>query len=229
MHDKAELSKMGKKFLSYLETLCQRAKELGASEAIAIPVADIVVDERARIKCLVPVCSFYGSNLMCPPNVMPISEFKEILKDYHGAILIKIASSLSGPPDELASQNDLSKAWEIVMSAGRKEEQLAAPALEYAHALRDNMERLYEIISQIESICLKEGYSFAAGFSAGGCLLCDRCVGIESGLPCRHPFKARPSMEAMGIDVVATAKRVGLHINFDQNKARGWVGLILVD
>ena len=229
MHDKAELSKIGKKFWSYLEVLCQKAKELGASEAMAIPVADIVVDERARIKCLVPVCSFYGNNLMCPPNVMPISEFKEILKDYHGAILIKIASPSSGPPEELTGQNDLSKAWEIVMSAGRKDEQLAAPALEYAHALRDNMERLYEIISQMESICLGEGYCFAAGFSAGGCFLCDECVGIKSGLPCRHPFKARPSMEAMGIDVVATAKKAGLQLNFGRDEARGWVGLILVD
>lgn len=229
MHDKAELSKIGEIFWSYLEVLCQRAKEMGASEAIAIPVTDVVVEERAKLKCLVPVCSFYGTNLMCPPNVIPIAEFKKILKNYHGAILIKIESSSSGPPEELTGPNDLSKAWEIVMSAGRKGEQLAIPAIEYARTLRDNMERLHEIINQIESNCLKEGYCFAAGFSAGGCFLCDECVGSKSGLPCRHPFKARPSMEAMGIDVVATAKKAGLQINFDQNGARGWMGLILID
>ncbi|TRZ50657.1 MAG: hypothetical protein D4S01_06230, partial [Dehalococcoidia bacterium] len=40
---------------------------------------------------------------------------------------------------------------------------------------------------------------------------------------------ARPSMEAMGIDVVATAKKAGLRLNFGRDEARGWVGLILVD
>jgi predicted metal-binding protein len=228
MHDEAESSKIGKKFWSYLEVLCQKAKELGASEAIAIPVTDVVVDERTRLKCLMPVCFFYG-RLMCPPNMMPVSEFKKILKSYHGAILIKMGSSSSRPPEELTGLNDLSKVWEIVSRHGRKEEQLAISAIEYACTLRDNMERLYEVISQIESMCLKEGYCFAAGLSAGGCFLCDECVGIKSGLPCRHPFKARPSMEAMGIDVVATAKRAGLQVNFNQDKARRWVGLILVD
>jgi len=29
--------------------------------------------------------------------------------------------------------------------------------------------------------------------------------------------------------VVATAKRAGMKLNFAQNEARGWMGLILVD
>lgn len=220
------MSKTGRKFWSYLEILCHRAKESGALEAVAIPVTDIVVDERAVLKCLVPRCPFYGTNLMCPPNLMPVSEFKKILKAYHYAILIKIDSALSGSPEGLTRLNDASKAWEIVKSAGRKEEQTVTPITEYVRVLRDSQERLYEIITQIESICMREGYCFAAGLSAGACFLCDECVGPKSA--CRHPFKARPSMEAMGIDVVATAKRAGMRLNFDRD-ARSWVGLILVD
>ena len=223
------MNKTGKRLESYLKSLCQRAQELGASEAVAIPATDIVVDERATLKCLAPLCSFYGTNLMCPPTVMPVSEFKNILKSYCYAILIKIDSASSGPPKELTSTNNLSEVWQVVGSIGKREKQSSTSMTEYIHALRDSQGRLYQIISQIESLCLKDGYRFVAGLSAGGCYLCDECVGVNSGLPCRHPFEARPSMEALGIDVVATTERVGIQIDFTQNNSRCWIGLVLVD
>lgn len=222
-------SNTGKRLKSYLKSLCQRAKELGASAAVAIPVTDVVVDERAMLKCVVPLCSFYATNLMCPPNVMPVSEFKNILKSYRCAILIKIDSVSSRPPEELTGLNNLSEAWQAVKPAIKKEKQPATSTTEYFHTLRDNQERLCQIINQMELNCFAEGYRFAAGLSAGGCFLCDECVGVNSGLPCRYPFKARPSMEAMGIDVVATAERAGMQLYFARNETRSWVGLILVD
>jgi len=212
-----------------LKFLCQKALELGASEAVAMPVSDIVVDERTRLKCLVPLCSFYDINLMCPPNVMPISEFKEILKRYHGAILIRTDYASSGPPEELRDPVGLAEAWEIVKSVRKNINERQTAVTEYARALRDNQQRLYKIIEQIESLCIRERYHFAAGLSAGACLLCDECVGAKSGLPCRYPYKARTSMGALGIDVVATAKRAGMEVNFAQNEARSCVGMILVD
>lgn len=229
MHDKAELSKIGKIFWSYLEVLCQRAKEMGASEAVAIPATDIVVDERVALKCLAPRCPSYGTNLMCPPNVMPIAEFKKILKNYHGAILIKIESSSSGPPEKLTDPVELTvtEAWETFKAAGGEEKQPSTPTTDYLRALRDNLERLYKITSQIESLCLKEGYHFAAGLSATSCFLCDQCV--EPGAPCRYPFKARPAMDALGINMVATVKKAGMQLSFAQNETRSWVGLILID
>jgi predicted metal-binding protein len=36
-------------------------------------------------------------------------------------------------------------------------------------------------------------------------------------------------MEAVGIDVVATAERAGLSLSFAPDAGRGWVGLVLVD
>ncbi|MBE9483159.1 MAG: DUF2284 domain-containing protein [Chloroflexi bacterium] len=214
---------------SYLKFLCQKALELGASEAVTIPVTDIVIDERTRLKCLVPLCSFYDINLMCPPNVMPISEFKEILKRYHGAILIKTDTTPTSPPEELTDPVGLAEAWEIVKSARKNISERQTVITDYSHALRDNQERLYKIIEQIESLCIREGYHFAAGFAAGACLLCDECVGVKSGLPCRYPFKARTSMGALGIDVVITAKRAGLKVNFAHNEVRSCIGMILVD
>ena len=40
---------------------------------------------------------------------------------------------------------------------------------------------------------------------------------------------AEASMGALGVDVVATAKRAGMEVNFAQNEARSCVGMILVD
>lgn len=229
MSDQAEPDKKDNKLWPFLDMLCQKATELGATKAVAIPVSNIVVEERVRFKCFVPRCPCYGFNLMCPPHVMSVADFRKILDGYHGAILLKINSTSSEPPEELAGPNNLTEAWDVVMFAGKKGEQLAAPARKYAHALRDNMAKLNEIIGQIESLCLREGYFFAAGLSAGGCSFCDECVGPNSGKPCRHPFKARPSMEAMGINVAATVEKAGLNINFDKDEVRRWVGLILVD
>ena len=223
------MSEIDNKLESYLKLLCQKALELGASEAVVIPVSDIVVDERTRLKCLVPLCSFYDANLMCPPNVMPISEFREILKKYHGAILIKVEATSASQPEELADQIGLAEAWEIVKSVRKKVSERQTIITEYSYALRDNQERLYKIIEQIESLCIREGYHFATGLSAGACLLCDECVGAKSGLPCRYPFKARTSMGALGIDVVVTAKLAGIEVNFAHNAARSCLGMVLVD
>jgi predicted metal-binding protein len=224
-----ELSEAEMELEPYLKFLCRRAKELGASEAVALPATAIVIDERTRLKCLVPLCASYGRSLVCPPNVMPVAEFKHILESYHRAILVRVDAALSEPPRELTDKNSLSEVWEMVESTRKGSKQPQVIGNEYILALRNSQESILGIINQIESLCITEGYSFATGLGAGTCWLCEECVGPASGLPCRHPFKARPSMEAMGIDVVATAKKAGVQVNFTPNGTRNWLGLILVD
>ena len=149
---------------------------------------------------------------MCPPNVLPMSKFKEILNRYHRAILIKVDIPLS----------------ELPGGSEEKEEHPGTPTAEYMNAVKDAKKRLNEIVCRVESLCIEKGYHFAAGLVGGSCPLCEECVGIKSGLRCRHPFKARPAMEAMGIDVTGTARKAGLHLSFGQNESRSWVGLVLV-
>ena len=84
----------------FIESLCQKAEALGASQAVVLSVNDIVLDERTGLKCLVPICSDYGVKLMCPPNLPLMSKFKEILSCYHSAILIKVAIPLSDLPGD---------------------------------------------------------------------------------------------------------------------------------
>ena len=199
---------------SFIESLCRKAEALGASQAVALSVDDVVVDERTGLKCLVPVCPDYGRNLMCPPNLPPISKFKEILSCYHTAILMKVDIPLPG-----LSKN----------SGKKKEETPEAPTAEELTIIDNAQKKLHEIVNRIEKLCFTAGYRFAAGLLGGTCCLCEECVVINSRLPCRHPYKARPAMEAMGIDVVATVQKAGLFLSFGQDEGRSWVGLVLVD
>ena len=43
------------------------------------------------------------------------------------------------------------------------------------------------------------------------------------------PFEARPSMEAVGIDVVATAEAAGLSVELPAEDHPAWTGLLLID
>jgi predicted metal-binding protein len=193
---------MKSKIEADIDELCQQAREWGASQAAAIRVTDIEVDGRTSLKCLVPLCSHYNRDLLCPPNVIPVAQFREVLSCYHYAILIM----LEIPSDDLIT-----------------------PRTDYLNVARNSQKKLHEVISRVESLCLEKGHYFAAGLIGGSCPLCDECVGVKSGLPCRHPFKARAAMEAMGIDVISTARNAGLDLDFSRDGSRSWVGLVLVD
>ena len=71
-----------------------------------------------------------------------------------------------------------------------------------------------------------QGYHKAFAFGAGPCLLCKSCR--EDG--CKHPDRARPSMEACGIDVYATARGNGFPIQvvLDESTKQNYYALLLI-
>src|SRR5512136_1225498 len=91
-----------------LSVLCSLAKQLGATNAVPLSAKAVVVDERVRLKCLVPPCDDYGLNLMCPPNVMSVQEFREVLSKYRWAVLIQIEASITADmKDEIQQAGDV--------------------------------------------------------------------------------------------------------------------------
>jgi predicted metal-binding protein len=72
------------------------------------------------------------------------------------------------------------------------------------------------------------GYYKAFGLGAGPCSLCAKCA-FTAG--CRHPRTARPSMEACGIDVFATARGNGFPIEVvrDHKDPQHYYGMVLVE
>ncbi len=178
-----------------LGQLQNEAMQSGATEAKLIPVSSIIIDERVRLKCLIPLCDKYNRNLMCPPNLPSVAEFRESLKRYSKALFIQLA-------------------WE------KRTKYFKAEARR--HALR-----LHRIIHDLEKKALYLGLPLAAGLIGGSCKLCRKCVGPDA--PCRHPLMARPSIEGMGIDVIRTAKKIGLPFDFSSQKRLFWNGLLLID
>lgn len=90
-----------------------------------------------------------------------------------------------------------------------------------------SFEKLAEALTEIENKIFLSGYYKAFALSGGPCLLCEECDLKK----CRNPKKARPSMEACGIDVFKTVKTNGFPIGVVKNKKNevNCYGLILIE
>lgn len=66
--------------------------------------------------------------------------------------------------------------------------------------------RLNGAVVALERELFLAGHHRAWGMTSGPCMLCKKCDPEDR---CRHPDKARPSMEACGIDVFTTVRQAG--------------------
>ena len=85
-----------------------------------------------------------------------------------------------------------------------------------------------KLAATLERELFLAGFYKAFGMGAGPCRLCDECSFDEG---CTHPRQARPSMEACGIDVFATARKHGFEIDVVRTRKdpQHYFGLVLVD
>jgi predicted metal-binding protein len=92
----------------------------------------------------------------------------------------------------------------------------------------DDNEVVNDIVPRLEREIFLSGYFKAVGFGSGPCRFCERCDTLSL---CKHPYRARPSMEACGIDVFTTvrANRMGIRVVRTRREAGNYYGLILVD
>ncbi len=171
-----------------LERYSRHALEMGATRAAVIKAEDIPVDERITLKCQIPRCFGYGAGAQCPPNTMKPAELREILKKYRWAVLF----TLDVAPEV------------IVRNKATIKERVEA------------YQRVYKMVSEVESLAFYDGHYLAFGFAAGSCrhTFCgqqDSCLAQE-GKRCRFSLISRPSMEAVGIDVYQLVARQGWDI-----------------
>jgi predicted metal-binding protein len=193
------LKQPAKKPAPKLRKVIDTLKKKGASEVKLIYASDVIVDERVRLKCQIPICETYGKNLMCPPFMPSVAEFRAALARYDRALILQLKIPLRKKPK--------GKTREIF----------------------DPARVLHELVNMGERLCFEAGFRFATGLIGGCCRLCKECVAVEMEGFCRHPFRARPSMEAMGIDVIATAEKADLPVDsFPVTEQVTWTGLILL-
>lgn len=172
-----------------LEKYRQMAIELGATDAKIITTDVIVIDERVRAKCIIPLCRNYGTSPNCPPNAIDLDFTRKIVKNFSYAIFFM----LRVPSQELTNPDFREK------KAG----------------VRSSVQQS-KTANKIESEAFYDGYYMATAFGSGPCqpYLCPgkECAAMVPGQHCRHPLMARQSMEAVGIDAFLMAAKVGWDI-----------------
>ena len=160
-----------------LENYKQKGLHLGASQVEIIPAHWVQIDERVRLKCMVPPCPNYGRCGYCPPHTPEPDFMRKALSRFSWAILFK---------HDVVPVEDFTDITRY-----------------YPHGQKQQR-KTGEIAAQIESLAFTDGYQLAVGFGAGGCrdTLCNGGLFqvLDSGR-CLHILKARPSMEGVGIDV----------------------------
>jgi predicted metal-binding protein len=82
--------------------------------------------------------------------------------------------------------------------------------------------------ANIERAAFLDGHYKALSFHAGPCQLCEHC---DPAQPCRNPSRARPAMEAAGIDVFATAHGAGLPLEVARSRRclQSYYSLVLIE
>ena len=170
-----------------LENYRQKALQLGVSQAEIIPAQWVEVDERVTLKCAIPPCYNYGRSAYCPPHTPEPDFMRKAFSRFNWAVLFK---------------HDVSA------------EDFADMARYSPHGRR-HQGKTGEIAGKIETLAFSDGYPFALGLGAGSCLntLCagQPCQQLDNG-SCRHLLRARPSMEAVGIDVCDLVNKVDWQI-----------------
>lgn len=205
-----------------MEEICAGAVAKGAEFADLIEARHVAVDERVTLKCKIPPCECYGQCLMDPPFSPTAEETAKVVAKYKYGILTEVSTELS---DEY---------WDLIQGDQPLcRLQYDERGIEFDRTVqRPLWFKLHDIVMEMERKAHNLGYFFAVGYVASTCYLCydaDDPIGYcdTSGL-CKHPYEARPSMEAAGMDVFSTYHNVGRRLKMGSKEKFSWSGLVLV-
>lgn len=186
--EKIKRAKEPEEIFRDFERYREYALNSGAANAEIIKAIQVRSDERAKMKCRVPRCTYYGECANCPPFSPDVDEMNRLISKYKYAILVRHDVT---PVEDFTDRKRL-------ITQGAK-----------------HYKKLGKIVSQIESMAFQDGYYFALAFAGGCCkhYLCDDhfCQYLDSK-KCRYNLLARPSMESVGIDVFDLVTSVGWDI-----------------
>ncbi|MCU0632574.1 MAG: DUF2284 domain-containing protein [Methanolinea sp.] len=172
--------------------------ERGA-EARVISSRDVVVSDWVRFKCRYG-CKGYGKHMSCPPYTPTPEETRRMVREYETGLLLKF--------EGIPGHRDLSP------------DQIPK---DFHPFFRDLILWVNGTVHFLEKTAFYDDFYKAFGFGAYPCIYCEHehCVAEEHpGVVdesirrmCRHMDLVRPSMEAAGIDVFATARNAGWELH----------------
>jgi predicted metal-binding protein len=164
------------------EELRRMAMGSGACAFVPMTPGKIITAHWVRLKCQYG-CKNYGTKLTCPPYSPTPEEMRKVLDEYRRAYLIKYEGFLGFddyPP------KDINNAMNWL-------------SLHVCNA-----------VFELEKHAFLAGYPKAFSLGAHRCRRCEACALGKGSTACKIPALARPSLEAAGIDVHATARNAGL-------------------
>lgn len=181
-----------------IQKLIRLAEERGA-EGRVIPASDIVISDWVRFKCRFG-CRGFGKHLSCPPYAPTPVETRRMVREYETGLLLKF-EGIPGHPDLTPDQ---------------------IPE-DFHPFYSDLILWVNGTVHFLEKTAFYDDYYKAFGFGAYPCIYCahEHCVAEEHGgivdesirRMCRHMDMVRPSMEAAGMDVFATAGNAGWNLH----------------
>lgn len=80
----------------------------------------------------------------------------------------------------------------------------------YEIVRRESTLELHNKLLELEKFLFESNYPFATSFIGGSCKLCKECNEDR----CNNPTKARIPIEATGIDLISSFKKIGIDIKF---------------
>jgi len=180
------------------ESLRQVAFKAGAKDVKIISINDIILDQRVRLKCMIPPCSQSGLCRHCPPHGYSVEKTKQIIEKYNSGIFFSV---------EVENKKI---ANEKIGEAHRN------------HKFDDNgrlavLGGYFLLIFQISALIRKKAKDNglkAFCFAASNCkeVICyfyNDCRVLAQNKSCRHPDLSMPSMESAGMDVFKMAANAG--------------------
>ena len=203
------------KSLVYLK---KQALDLGAIDAKIITTEKLVIEDRIVLKCKLG-CEKYGKTLACPPYAPLPEEIRKIAREYKHALFMKFRSHAQGDSKMikfLTKENEQSATTDM-----------KAQVRSFWSDWNQDLKKLLETILELEKTANEKGFLLAIGFVSGSCQLCEKC-NLEKGF-CVNPAKRRFSLEAVGINVKATAEKAGVEFTLPFIKNPETFALLLID
>jgi len=177
-----------------------------------IAAAELEVAEWVRWKCKFG-CRAYAKHLTCPPYAPTPEETRRLLAGYERAVVARF--------EEVQPNSEV-------------------PPAHIHHYLWDAILKMHETMFELERHTFLAGYYKAFAMAALPCSYCSDCLPERAGFVlegeaskrfCERQERARPSMEACGIDVFTTVQKVGYELEVRRSATEEIIffGLLLIE
>ena len=157
------------------------ARSLGTSDAKALCVDRITVEDRFRSLCAEPQCPNYNTSANCPPHSMTPGRFREYIKGF--TVVLAFKFDMPGEVVQGPERREASLPLHETTAAIEHQAQL----LGFGHACG------YPSGACKKTLCNEHAV----------------CAALQEDGQCRHSDKARPSLSGMGVNWHELSKTLG--------------------